>query len=81
MKKQNVTLSLPRDLLIKAKHIAIDKNISLSGMLTNMLREIVEREDEYIKAKEEHFKIMEEGNSYMVGDKNKWKKEEIHDRL
>lgn len=51
------------------------QNITLS------FKEIVEYEDEYIKAKEEYFKIMEEGNSYIVGDKNKWKREEIHNRF
>ena len=80
MKHQNVTLSIPKDLLIRAKHIAIDRDMSLSGMLTKMLREIVEQEDMYLKVKDEHFRIMEEGSSYVIGEQNYWKRDELHDR-
>jgi len=42
-KMQNITLSLPKDLLQKIKHMAIDKQTSVSGLLTQVLEEIVKR--------------------------------------
>ncbi|WHE05965.1 hypothetical protein PGH24_07205 [Thermoanaerobacterium thermosaccharolyticum] len=42
-KTQNITLSLPKDLLQKIKHIAINKQTSVSGLLTKTLEEIVKK--------------------------------------
>ncbi|SHF72137.1 hypothetical protein SAMN02745218_02952 [Desulfofundulus australicus DSM 11792] len=37
MEYQNVTLSLPKEVLRRAKHIAIERGTSLSGLLTHLL--------------------------------------------
>ena len=37
---QNVTLSIPKDILRKAKILAVQKNTSLSGLLTQTLTEL-----------------------------------------
>ena len=52
MEKQNVTLSLPKDILQQAKIMAIRRNDSLSGMLTQLLTELVENEVRYEEAQE-----------------------------
>lgn len=52
MEYQNVTLSLPRDLVKRAKHIAVERGTSLSGLLAQMLEDLTCREDRYLKAKE-----------------------------
>ena len=52
MEKQNITLSLPKDLLLKIKHLAIDRNTSVSGLLTQTLEEIILRDESYRKAHE-----------------------------
>jgi hypothetical protein len=78
MQYQNVTLSLPKELLKKIKHIAIDKNISLSGLLSKTLLEIVQKEDEYTQAMEEHIKIMEKANIYQIGN-SRWNRDELHE--
>lgn len=80
MEKQNITLSLPKDLLNKIKHIAIDKNTSISGLLTSVLEEIVHRDDSYQKAKCRQMLLMEQG--FKMGIKNKvhWKREDLYDR-
>lgn len=54
MDKQNVTLSIPKELLRKAKILAVEQNTSLSGLLTETLTDIVARADEYAKAGERH---------------------------
>jgi len=47
MEKQNVTLSLSKHLLQKAKIIAVKKNTSLSGLLRDYLTEIVKKDEAY----------------------------------
>ena len=36
VKKQNITLSIPKDVLREAKHFAVDRGISLSGFLVEV---------------------------------------------
>ncbi|MBN2054542.1 CopG family transcriptional regulator [bacterium] len=45
MDRQNVTVSLPRDLIKRAKHLAVERNTSLSGLLGEYLEKII-RDDE-----------------------------------
>lgn len=80
MEKQNITLSLPKDLLNKIKHIAIDKNTSVSGLLTKTLEEIVRRENFYQKAKNRQILLMEQGFKMGIKDKVHWKREDLYDR-
>lgn len=79
MKYQNITLSLPQELLKKVKHIAIDKQTSVSGLLAKTLEEIVQREDAYSKAMARQLATMKKG--YNLGSKGKitWKREELHE--
>ena len=49
MDKQNVTLSLPRSLLRKAKTLAVMKDKSLSELLRETLEEKVNKETGYQK--------------------------------
>jgi hypothetical protein len=80
MEYQNVTLSLPKELLIKVKHIAIDRNTSLSGLLKQYMEEIVEKYNEYMKAKQQHLKIMEEGIDLNTGGSITWRRDDLHER-
>lgn len=54
MDHQNVTLSLPKEILRRAKHIAIERGTSLSGLLTHLLEELTRQEDAYCLAKRDH---------------------------
>lgn len=48
-KYQNITLSLPKELIQKVKHIAVERNTSISALLTSLLEELVNREESYQK--------------------------------
>lgn len=80
MRTQNVTLSLPKDLLRKAKQLAIERNTSLSGLLASTLAEIVENEDGYEKARLDYMKWLEEGHDLGTGGKRTWTRDELHER-
>jgi predicted transcriptional regulator len=80
MEKQNVTLSLPKTLLKKAKILAAGSNKSLSKLLSESIEEKVQLANGYKKAKERQLKILK--NGFDLGTKGRIKitKEEIHER-
>ena len=80
MEKQNVTLSIPRNVLRKAKKVAIDQDTSLSGLMTRALVEIVEREERYISARRHHLAWLEQGADLGTNGRVRWSRDELHDR-
>lgn len=81
MEYQNITLSIPKEILKKVKHIAVEKNTSVSGLLSRHLEDIVARYDAYKKAKANQMEIMEKGFDLIgEGKKTSWNREELHDR-
>ncbi|MBT9282688.1 MAG: hypothetical protein KM312_08640 [Hydrogenibacillus schlegelii] len=79
MEYQNVTLSLPKEVLRKAKHIAIERGTSLSGLLTQLLEDLTRREDAYQKAKESHLALLDELNLNTKGE-IPWARGDLHER-
>jgi hypothetical protein len=80
IEKQNITLSLPKNLLQKIKHIAIDKNTSVSRLLTETLEEIAKKEDAYESARLYHIKILEKGFDLGTHGKIAWRREDLYER-
>ncbi|MDW7683802.1 MAG: CopG family transcriptional regulator [Bacillota bacterium] len=80
MEYQNITLSIPKEILKKIKHIAVEKDTSISKMLTSTLEEIVSREEGYQQARERQLKLMEEGFDMGLYGKATWKRNELYDR-
>ena len=80
MERQNVTLSLPKALLKKAKTLAVKKDMSLSDLLRESLEEKVKEETGYQRAKNRQISLME--NSTDLGTKGKItiSREELHER-
>jgi len=76
---QNITLSLPKDLLIKVKHLAIDKNTSVSGLLSKTLEELINKQYTYEKAKKHHLSILGKMDLNTNGN-IVWKREDLYDR-
>ncbi|MEW6172236.1 MAG: DUF6364 family protein [Bacillota bacterium] len=79
MDYQNVTLSLPKEILRKAKHIAIERGTSLSGLLTQLLVEIARKEEGYRQAKEHHLSMLGSIDLGTKGNVN-WARRDLHDR-
>lgn len=80
MEKQNVTLSLPRALLRKAKIAAARQEKSLSEMLKEALEEKIGEETGYSRAKKRQLNLM--GTGYDLGTKGKLtlSRNELHAR-
>lgn len=77
---QNVTLAIPRNILRKAKILAVKKNTSLSGLLTQTLEELVARDEGYEQARQRNLEMLKRGFDLGTQGKVNWKREELHDR-
>lgn len=78
--RQNVTLSLPKDVLRKAKIIAIERNTSLSGLLTQLILEAVKHEESYEMSMRNHLKALEAALDLGTEGHITWKREELYER-
>ena len=80
MERQNVTLSLSKDILQKAKLLAVKQGTSLSGLLTRALEQIVVREERYQSARRRHLATLESGHDLGTQGVVQWRREDLHDR-
>jgi hypothetical protein len=79
MAKQNVTLSIPKDVLRKARMLAIERNTSLSRLVTQFLIDMVEEEDKYKAAMQRHLTWLEHSADLGTGGRPTWMREELHE--
>ena len=77
--RQNVTLSLPRQVVLKARHLAVERGTSVSGLLSMYLEDLVHKEPEYDCARLEAVAMMREGVTMGVNEPN-WTREQLHER-
>ena len=80
MEKQNITLSIPKDILREAKHLAVDRGISLSGFLVEALEERVKRLSQMRRAAERQRTLMRSGLKLGTKGKIRWTREDLHAR-
>jgi len=76
--KQNITLSVDKELIKKGKIIAAQKDTSISKMLGEKLKLLVEDEEQYETAKRSALQALKKG--YHLGGKITWKREELYER-
>lgn len=80
MERQNVTLSLPKLLLKKAKVIAASREKSLSELLRESLEKKVREANGYKKAKQRQLKLLKEGLDLGTKGDIAITRDEIHER-
>ena len=80
MVKQNVTLSISKELLQQAKILAVERNTSLSALLTDALIEIVERANRYDVAKEQHLRVLNDAANLGSDGRLDWSRDALHER-
>ena len=76
--KQNITLSIEKELIKKGKILAARKEISVSKMMANMLRDVVYQHERYEASKRSALEIMKKGMH--LGGRINWKREDLHER-
>jgi metal-responsive CopG/Arc/MetJ family transcriptional regulator len=78
MEYQNVTLSIPKEVLKKAKTLAIEQGCSLSGLLSRLLEELVRKRDTYSQAREHHLAVLDMFDLGTGGCVN-WSRDDLHE--
>jgi hypothetical protein len=80
VEKQNITLSLPREILKKGKVLAARKGISLNELVRELLQANTEDDGEYQASAERQIKRMKEGIQLGTKGKISWKRDQLHQR-
>jgi hypothetical protein len=79
-KTQNITLSIPKDILRKAKILAVEKNTSLSNLLTQSLVDLVTHHEGYEQARRRNLALLQAGMNLGTHGNLTWKRAELHER-
>jgi hypothetical protein len=76
--KQNITISLDKELIQKAKVIAAQRQTSVSRMLSLELQKIIQKNEEYERAKKSALANLDK--SFHLGGEIRVAREELHER-
>ena len=76
--KQNITLSIDKELIRKAKVLAAQQQTSISGLLSDELKAIVEAAERYELARQEALQNLKEG--FRLDGHRSVHREELHER-
>ena len=76
--KQNITLSLDKEVIRKSKILAARKDTSVSRLLAESLIHVVEKEDSFEAAKRNALNILKKG--FRLGGQRSWKREDLYER-
>jgi hypothetical protein len=79
--RRNVTLTLPTDLLRRARHVAVERGLSLSRLIAEELERLVSKDEEYEAAQQRALARMRKGFNLGLKDgRVPWTRDEIHER-
>lgn len=76
--KQNVTISLSRRVLKKAKILAARRETSISGLLAQEIEFLVSNDEAYERAERQALAFLDHG--FHLGDVIRADRDELHDR-
>ncbi len=80
MEKQNITLSLPRDILKKGKMLAAKKGISLNELVRELLQMTAENEEGYRISADRQIRRMKGGIPLGTKGKISWQRDQLYQR-
>lgn len=76
--KQNVTISLRRQVLKKAKILAARRETSISGLLAQEIEFLVGNEEAYERAERQALALLDQG--FHLSGRVRAKRDELHER-
>lgn len=81
MDTQNITLSIPKEVLLKVKMLAVKRHTSVSGLLTQVLEKLVQQEDAYAHARQRHLQWLEQDIGLGTNGQILTRRDELHERV
>ena len=77
---QNITLSLPRDLLKRVKRVAADRDTSVSALMTEALDRLADEDRRYSAARKRALTALKSARSLGTRGRRSWSRDELHER-
>ncbi|HWW84611.1 MAG TPA: ribbon-helix-helix protein, CopG family [Vicinamibacterales bacterium] len=77
---QNITLSIPKELLKRVKRLAADRETSVSALMTDALARLTDEGRRYTAARKRAFEAMRSARSLGTGGKRSWNRDDLHER-
>ncbi|MGA7841354.1 MAG: DUF6364 family protein [Candidatus Acidiferrales bacterium] len=76
--KQNVTISLDRETIQKAKIVAARRSTSISGLVARQIEILIGDEEAYERAERQALALLDQG--FNLGGKSRVSRDELHER-
>ena len=76
--KQNVTVSLDKQTIRKARILAVKRGTSISGLLAQQIEDLVGEEEVYERAERQALALLDEG--FRLGGVIQASRDELHER-
>lgn len=80
METRNITLAIPKEVLLKIKLLAVKRQTSVSGLLTQTLERLVQQEDAYAHARQRHLQWLELGADLGTNGLMTTQRDKLHER-
>lgn len=77
---QNVTLSVPRELLKRVKRLAADRETSVSALMTEALARLTDEDRRYSAARKRALGALKSARSLGTRGRRTWTRDELHER-
>jgi predicted transcriptional regulator len=77
---QNITLSLPKELLRRVKRLAADRDKSVSSLMTEALARVADEDRRYSAARKRALAAMESAQSLGTDGRISWSRDDLHER-
>lgn len=78
--RQNITLSLPRELLRQVKRLAADRDTSVSAMMIEALKRLADEDRRYSAARKRALAALRSTRSLGTGGNRTWSRDQLHER-
>ena len=79
MTTRNITLSMPEELVRRAKVLAAQRDTSVSGLVARLLEQLVGDVRDYDDVAAHERRVMQEGIGLRVGEIT-WSRDDVHER-
>lgn len=77
---QNITLSLPRELLKRVKRLAADRETSVSSLMSEALARLTDEDRRYSVARRRALGALRSPRSLGTRGRRTWTRDELHER-
>jgi predicted transcriptional regulator len=79
MEKQNITLSLSKEVLRRVKVIAAEQDTSVTAIMEKLLSDYATHHEGYRQARQDHLELIRSGLDLGTEGVSNWTREKLHE--